>query len=93
MAWASRMELVAKNERIAAARERVEAEGGKWGRPSRFTKADLAKLEGLREAGRTIREIAVALKVPRSTVQRTLAQKVGRESGRGPAREATVQQG
>ena len=93
MAWASRMELVAKNERISAARERVEAEGGKWGRPSRFTSADLVKLEALREAGRTIREIAMALKVPRSTVQRVLAQKVPRKSGRGPAGGSAVQQG
>src|SRR6267143_1662557 len=31
VAWAARMERLAINERISAARERVEAEGGKWG--------------------------------------------------------------
>src|SRR5208283_4057232 len=33
MAWAAKMERLALGERIAAARERVEAEGGSWGRP------------------------------------------------------------
>src|SRR5205807_740433 len=36
MAWAAKMERLAINERISAARERVEAEGGKWGRPPRL---------------------------------------------------------
>ena len=76
LSWAARMERLAINERIAAARERVEAEGRRWGRPSRFTEADLGKLEILRAEGRTIREIAVAMKVPKSTVQRALTQKV-----------------
>ncbi len=76
MSWAAKMERLAINERIAAARERVEAEGKTWGRPSRFTDSDLVKLKALRAQGRTIREIAVAMKVPRSTVQRALAQKV-----------------
>ncbi len=61
LSWAARMERLAINERIAAARERVESEGGKWGRPSRFTEADLAKLGALRAQGRTIREISVAI--------------------------------
>lgn len=81
LSWAARMERLAINERIAAARERVEAEGKTWGRPSRFTGSDLAKLEALRAEGRTIREIAVAMKVPRSTVQRALAQKVAPNQG------------
>jgi DNA invertase Pin-like site-specific DNA recombinase len=73
MSWAASMELQAKNERIAAARERVEAEGGSWGRPRRMNDDTVAKAVVLREAGRTIRQIAVALKVPRATVARTLA--------------------
>jgi DNA invertase Pin-like site-specific DNA recombinase len=72
MAWASKMERLAINERISAARERVEAEGGRWGRPSRIDKGTGSKLFALRRAGRTIREIAVAVKVPRSTVARHL---------------------
>ena len=73
LAWASKMERLAINERISAARERVEAEGGKWGRPSRFTDESRAKVLAMRAQGRSIREIAVAMKVPRSTVARVAA--------------------
>lgn len=83
MSWAAKMEQLVVNERVSVARERVEAEGKTWDRPSRFTEADLAKLEALRAQGRTMRETAVALKVPRSTVQRALAQKVGPHSTGG----------
>lgn len=74
LSWAARMELIARNERIAAARDRIEAEGGKWGRPKRMNDGAVAHARALRAAGRSVREIAVALKVPRSTVYRTLAQ-------------------
>jgi DNA invertase Pin-like site-specific DNA recombinase len=73
MAWAANMERLAINERIAAARERVEAEGKRWGRPSRLTEATRERIAVLRQDGRSIRDIAVALKVPRSTVARSLA--------------------
>ena len=42
MAWAAKMERLAIAERIAAARDRVEAEGGRWGRPSRVDGLDAA---------------------------------------------------
>ncbi len=51
----------------------MEAEARKWGRPSRFDAAGLARMKALREQGWSIREIAVALKVPRSTVARALS--------------------
>lgn len=73
MAWSARMERLAINERIAAARERVEAEGKKWGRPRRLDDAAVARIIALRKAGKTIREIAVALNVPRSTVGEVVA--------------------
>lgn len=73
LSWASQMERLAINERISAARERVESEGGKWGRPSRFDAAGLAKVKALKAEGRSVREIAMALKVPKSTVARALA--------------------
>ncbi len=73
MSWASQMELRAKNERIAAARERMEAEGKAWGRPKRMSDEVVAKAVALSESGKTIREIAVALKTPRATVARALA--------------------
>ncbi len=72
LSWASQMERLAINERISAARERVEAEGRKWGRPSRFDEAGLARVKAMRAEGRSLRQIAVALKVPKSTVARAL---------------------
>jgi len=73
MAWAAKMERLAINERISAARERLEAEGRSWGRPRRFDEAGLAKVKALKAEGRSVRDIAVALKVPKSTVARALA--------------------
>lgn len=77
MAWAAKMERVAINERIAAARERVEAAGGRWGRPRRMGRNEVARAAAMRTEGRSVREIAVALKVPRSTVGRALASQNG----------------
>lgn len=72
MAWAAKMERIAINERIASARERVEAEGGKWGRPKRLDAIDEARVRALRAEGRSLRQIAVALKIPLSTVSRAV---------------------
>lgn len=84
MAWAAKMERVAINERIAAARERVEAAGGRWGRPRRMGRDEVARAAAMRTEGRSVREIAVALKVPRSTVARSLASQNGGTSGPSP---------
>jgi DNA invertase Pin-like site-specific DNA recombinase len=73
MAWAAQMERLAIGERISAARERIEAEGGRWGRPRRVDTPTLNRATAMRAAGRTIREIAVALKIPRSTIAGALA--------------------
>jgi len=73
LAWAAKMERLAINERVAAARDRMEAEGRPWGRPPRLSKADCVRIQGLQNEGRSIREIAMAVKVPRSTVARALA--------------------
>jgi DNA invertase Pin-like site-specific DNA recombinase len=73
MAWAAKMERLAINERISAARERVEAEGKQWGRPRRLDDESVARAKAMKAAGRSVREIAVALKVPRSTVARAVA--------------------
>lgn len=84
LAYAAQLERVAINDRIAAARDRVEREGGRWGRPRRMSADDVAralKLEGL---GRSQRKIAVALKLPRATVGRWL--KKYRSAGRGKPR-------
>jgi DNA invertase Pin-like site-specific DNA recombinase len=72
MAWAAKMERLAINERIAAARARLEAEGRPWGRPKRLTPAQVEAIVADRAAGKTVREIARARKVPKSTVARAL---------------------
>jgi DNA invertase Pin-like site-specific DNA recombinase len=74
MAWAAKMERLAINERISAARERVEAEGRSWGRPRRLDARMHEQVLAMKSAGKTIREIAVAMKVPKSTVARALSQ-------------------
>ncbi|MEW5740444.1 MAG: recombinase family protein [Myxococcota bacterium] len=73
MSWAARMERLAINERISAARARAEASGGRWGRPRRLDDRGVARVRDLRRSGRTIRQIAVALKVPKSSVARALS--------------------
>jgi len=74
MAWAAEMERLALGERIAAARARVEAKGGTWGRPRAATAAQVRKVHELRSQltlrGKPmpIRDIAQRVKLPRSTV-------------------------
>jgi DNA invertase Pin-like site-specific DNA recombinase len=75
MAWAAQMERQALSDRISAARERVEAAGGRWGRPRRIDPGTIARARELVAGGLTIREIAASLKVPRSTLSRALSQK------------------
>jgi DNA invertase Pin-like site-specific DNA recombinase len=73
MAWAAKMERLAIGERISAARERVEAEGRHWGRPRRMDTPALKRAHELRAQGRSLRDIAIALKIPKSTVAASLA--------------------
>lgn len=73
LAWAAQMERRAIGERIAAARQQVEAAGGRWGRPRRVQERTLAKARNMQANGKTLREIAVALKIPRSTLADALA--------------------
>lgn len=73
MAWAAQMERLAINERISAARVRMEGEGRAWGRPStvdRETERAILRLQG---EGRSVRSIAMSSGVKRSTVQRILS--------------------
>ena len=76
MAWAAQLERLAINERISAARERVEAEGRSWGRPSRLSEAERRRILEYHAKGKSTRAIAVALKIPRATVARAVSQKV-----------------
>jgi DNA invertase Pin-like site-specific DNA recombinase len=70
MAWAAKMERLAINERISAARERVEAEGRSWGRPPRLSGEEIARVRELRRQGKSLRQIAIAMKIPLATVAR-----------------------
>jgi DNA invertase Pin-like site-specific DNA recombinase len=86
MAWASKMERLAINERIAAARERIERTGGSWGRPLAYFGGRegaqlLARALEMRKAGKSVRYVSAALKVPRATLARALG-------APGPARRA-----
>jgi DNA invertase Pin-like site-specific DNA recombinase len=75
MAWAAQVEGLATSERISAARETVEAAGGRWGRPRRVNPGEIEKARELVAGGLSIREISQRLRVPRATLQRALAQK------------------
>jgi DNA invertase Pin-like site-specific DNA recombinase len=75
MAWAAKMERLAINERIAAARVRLEGEGRSWVRPSRVSPLERARLHQWRDDGLTIRDIAQRARIPRATVARALSQK------------------
>ena len=76
MAWVAKMERLAINERITAARVHLEQEGRAWGRPPRLSAKECARIAVLRRRGATIREIAVAVGAPRATVARALSAKV-----------------
>jgi len=76
LAWAAQMERARIGERIRAARVRVEATGGRWGRPRRMDPATLERARSMQKKKKTLRQIAQALKVPRSTLSDAL-------SGRG----------
>jgi DNA invertase Pin-like site-specific DNA recombinase len=73
MAWAAQMERLATNERISAARERIETEGRRWGRPPRLSEFERNRVVEAHARGLSVRTIARNLKIPRSTVARTLA--------------------
>jgi DNA invertase Pin-like site-specific DNA recombinase len=93
MAWASKMERLAIGERISAARDRLEAEGRPWGRPRRMNDATIARAAVMRAEGRSVRQIAVALKIPRATITRALAQKPPAVEPAGSPRKRSRQQG
>jgi DNA invertase Pin-like site-specific DNA recombinase len=72
MAWAAEMERLAIGERIAAAIERTRMRGETWGRPPGFSAHKARRVVELKNSGKTIRAIAMALKLPKSTVGRIL---------------------
>ena len=76
MAWSAKMERLATAERIAAARERLEADGGHWGRPLRMESEEVTRAVAMREKGHSIRNVARIMRIPRSTMARAIAKAV-----------------
>lgn len=69
VAYLAADERRAHAERISAARARARARGEPWGRPRRVV--DIARARELRKT-KSLRDVAVALKVPRATLARAL---------------------
>jgi DNA invertase Pin-like site-specific DNA recombinase len=80
LSWAAKLERLAINERIAAARVRVEGIGGHWGRPHRMTTEQSEACLNLAAEGVSVRSIAQRLHVPRSTVSSYLLRHRGNGS-------------
>lgn len=81
MAWAAQMEGRAQLERVQGARARMAAEGRAWGRPPRVPPGSELekKIVALRaEEKRSFRSIAMAVKVPQTTVERVCQRVQGR---------------
>jgi DNA invertase Pin-like site-specific DNA recombinase len=88
LAWAAQMERNAIGERIKAARVRIEAKGGRWGRPRAIDPGTLQHARDLQDKkGYTLREIAVSLKVSRSTLSDALAGRGHYAKGTSPRSE------
>lgn len=94
MAWAAQMERLAINERIAGARARFEEEGKPWGRPPRLTWEQRLEIGRRMLTGESVRAMAIAMKVPKSTVAREVAsQKVHIEKAIEYGRKTMAKQG
>lgn len=81
LAWAAEMELFTRRERIATRRELAEERGEPWGRPARLNAPERAAIVERLDAGATVRQVAAALKVPRSTVGRVARKLRPRDGG------------
>jgi DNA invertase Pin-like site-specific DNA recombinase len=69
----AKIERTALNDRIAAARVRVEAEGGSWGRPPALTPAQFETVRRMKLDSRvTVRAIAQAIGISKTIVGRAV---------------------
>lgn len=82
ISWVAEQERVRLIERTKAGMDRARAQGKHIGRPKRITWLELGKIRKLEGQGKSQREIAVALKIPRSTLRGVLRPKPGRKGGR-----------
>jgi DNA invertase Pin-like site-specific DNA recombinase len=96
LACAAQIERLAGDERRAAARERLLSEGGTWGRPKRTSDVQEQRVGELLAQHRSLRAIAVAMKIPRATVGRIAqrlkshAQNGATPNGKKPGRRSSV---
>lgn len=90
MAWANKMERLTIEERLHAARERIEAEGGTWGRPASFDAAKADRVRALAAEGGTVRGIAATVGLSRSAVGRILSRKVSAGGGGAPVEDGAA---
>lgn len=73
LSLAARLERQAINERISAARARLEAKGRPWGRISRVSEEELSTIVYHRRVRcRSLRQIAVSMSIPLATVARAV---------------------
>lgn len=70
--WVAEQERRRLIERTKAGMERARKSGKHIGRPVRVTAQVARAASRLREEGRSVRDIAIALKLPRTSVQRAL---------------------
>jgi DNA invertase Pin-like site-specific DNA recombinase len=75
MASFAEMEREAIRARLAEARVKLEADGGAWGRPRAIDRPTLATIHRMQKRGDSVRTIAIALKIPRSTIANYLSGK------------------
>lgn len=81
LSLAAQLEFTARNDRIDAARLRIEAKGGAWGRPRTTTHRQDAKCLELKRSGKTLAEISEELEITRSTAVRAIKRAEKGESG------------
>ncbi len=72
MAWASQMERLAINERISAARNRMDAEGIPWGRRPSLSVDEKETARALQKSGKSIRAIAAEMGKGKGAIERVL---------------------
>lgn len=88
LAWAAQIEREAIGERIRTARTRVAREGGQWGRARKADATMATKIRGM-HPDRSVREIAIAMKIPRSTVHAIVSQKGAYARVKKPTKKTT----
>ncbi len=73
LSLAAKLENTARKDRVDTARGAMLARGEAFGRPKRMTPAEIETARRMASEGRTVRVIAAALGIPRSTVARAVA--------------------